>query len=749
MKKRFTGLSRLAAIIIAAASLFVPGCNGDGDSGFMGGVGDFLSTSMATTIFNSTTEATFFGNSTALPANPETANLTPGSLYYLSGQDIVYMAGNLPVILSVPHGGIVVPSGVSDHPGTTVTDINTQEIALDMKNQMNTLTGGRYPHIIFNRIKRAKLDPNRSISSGEAYVSSSTRMATAYGDFHNLIRLAKTRCINEFGASAAGVKKCLFIDVHGQSYTITQLGYDLVHSELTTIKNNTSTTAYDNESSVTPILDNTADTLYSVLMGPNSFGAYLSASTTIGSTTAQFSCVPSPNNKTLSTLYSAYYMDGDYDIEQHCRTQYNSTEGHTESPVPGFQLEIANSIRTSATNRDNFTYIFARAVRQFMNYYMGIDITALNAAVAPAAPSGLSASAASSSQVNLAWIDNSSNETGFKIERSGNGGSTYAQIATTTASSYSDTGLAAGTIYYYRVRAYNTAGDSSYSGAATATTQAGVTIPAAPSGLSASAASTSQINLAWTDNSANETGFRVERSSNGGSTFTQVAATTANSYSNTGLAAGTTYLYRVCAYNSAGNSAYSGSVSATTLASSTPTVATYTFNGVTVADAYNNAYENDVDQFPFGGNSANRNDHTEGTAAQYTAISASDNSRWATDDPDSYDEMMFWVEMLIEEDPAGISRIDFTFEGYPSETGTVGIWVLKAGADWTADASWVSLGSTSISSGSDGTLTCSLTANIANYIQSDGRIIWVVGAAEGHSDSLYIDYVKVDVTYTE
>jgi titin len=185
----------------------------------------------------------------------------------------------------------------------------------------------------------------------------------------------------------------------------------------------------------------------------------------------------------------------------------------------------------------------------------------------PAAPSGLSATAASSSQINLAWTDNSANESGFKIERSLSASSGFAQVATVAANvtSYGDSGLAAGTTYYYRVRAYNSAGDSGYSNVASATTLSDP--PAAPSGLSATAAGSSQINLAWTDNSANESGFKVERSLSATSGFAQIAIVAANvtAYQNTGLTAGTTYYYRVRAYNASADSSYSNTASATTL----------------------------------------------------------------------------------------------------------------------------------------------------------------------------------------
>ena len=90
-------------------------------------------------------------------------------------------------------------------------------------------------------------------------------------------------------------------------------------------------------------------------------------------------------------------------------------------------------------------------------------------------------------------------------------------------------------------------------------------LPAAPSGLTATAASTSQINLTWTDNSTNETGFLIERSPDS-VTFTQGVSVVSNvtTYSDTGLVGGTTYYYRVRAYNDSVNSEFSNIATATT-----------------------------------------------------------------------------------------------------------------------------------------------------------------------------------------
>jgi fibronectin type 3 domain-containing protein len=109
------------------------------------------------------------------------------------------------------------------------------------------------------------------------------------------------------------------------------------------------------------------------------------------------------------------------------------------------------------------------------------------AATPPAAPSGLSATANSGSQITLNWTDNANNETGFKLERSPNGSSAWTQIATpaTNATSFVDTGLSAGTASFYRIRATNAAGDSATSNVASATTFTGLQTFRATHGLTA------------------------------------------------------------------------------------------------------------------------------------------------------------------------------------------------------------------------------------------------------------------------
>ncbi|MBN1672636.1 MAG: lamin tail domain-containing protein [Kiritimatiellae bacterium] len=186
----------------------------------------------------------------------------------------------------------------------------------------------------------------------------------------------------------------------------------------------------------------------------------------------------------------------------------------------------------------------------------------------PAAPGGLTAIAASSSRIDIHWTDNSSDEDGFHVDRRQSGTSEWVRITTPGAgtTACSDSGLPAGTKFYYQVRAYNAYGSSGYSAIAFATTPAGVQPPAAPSGAGAQATAWNRIAVSWTDNSDNEDGFTIERRQSGTSDWIVVGRPPANAtgFDDGGLPAETKFYYVLWAYNSAGNSATTTVVSATT-----------------------------------------------------------------------------------------------------------------------------------------------------------------------------------------
>jgi hypothetical protein len=192
----------------------------------------------------------------------------------------------------------------------------------------------------------------------------------------------------------------------------------------------------------------------------------------------------------------------------------------------------------------------------------------------PAAPTNLVAVAISDGQINLSWIDNSNNETGFKIQRRTvvngvPGGWDFAVTTVANATTFTNTSLLPSTTYEYRVCSTNDDGDSAWSNIATATTQAAQPPNGIPSGLTAVAVSYTQINLAWTDTSTNETGFELQRKlTNGGSWVTISSNIGANttSYSNTGLTPNTSYTYHIRAINGSGSSGWSNEATAKTFA---------------------------------------------------------------------------------------------------------------------------------------------------------------------------------------
>ncbi len=200
-------------------------------------------------------------------------------------------------------------------------------------------------------------------------------------------------------------------------------------------------------------------------------------------------------------------------------------------------------------------------------------------ATAPGPPTSLTAKASGQTTINLSWTAPSNTGgaaiTGYKIEVSTNGGTSFTNLVEDTKSTtttYSHTGLSAGTTRHYRVSAINSAGTGSASNIASATTDVPIaTVAAAPTSLRAKASGQTMINLSWTaptnTGGAAITGYRIAVSTNGGTSFTNLVEdtkSTSTTYSHTGLSAGTTRHYRVSAINSVGDGTPSNIANATT-----------------------------------------------------------------------------------------------------------------------------------------------------------------------------------------
>ncbi len=194
----------------------------------------------------------------------------------------------------------------------------------------------------------------------------------------------------------------------------------------------------------------------------------------------------------------------------------------------------------------------------------------------PSPPAGLAA-VGGNAQVSLTWSA-SNGATGYHVKRATTNGGPYTQIAAPTSSSYTDTSVSNGTTYYYVVSALDSAGESANSAQVSAA-PSGASIPAVPAGLAA-VGGNAQVSLTWSASSG-ATGYHVKRATTSGGPYTQIAAPTSSSYTDTSVTEGTTYYYVVSAFDSAGESANSVQVNAVPNAANPPPATLGTWINVT------------------------------------------------------------------------------------------------------------------------------------------------------------------------
>jgi len=183
----------------------------------------------------------------------------------------------------------------------------------------------------------------------------------------------------------------------------------------------------------------------------------------------------------------------------------------------------------------------------------------------PAAPASLNAAAhAQLAQVALSWVDASSNESGFRLERSPHAAADWQVVQTLAAgaSTFTDTGVLCSTIYDYRLFALNGPVVSAASNTAAVTTAV-----CAPQDLQVNrhSGSQSRLDLAWGDASPDESGFAVQRWLSG-SDWLALDSLPANTtaFTDAGLTCGSSYTYRVGAYRQSETPVFGGTVSQTT-----------------------------------------------------------------------------------------------------------------------------------------------------------------------------------------
>ena len=253
---------------------------------------------------------------------------------------IEYVEGNLPIVISVPHGGYLKPSTIPDRVLGTAghQDTKTQELAREIIAVFRKQSG-KVPHVIINRLHRNKLDANRELFDA----AQDDPIATdAWNEFHNFIDTAEEHVRRDFG-------KCLYFDLHGHrhDWQVIELGYLLVSNQLK-LTNAELDTSVQLTTSLEPSMRDQTTRLSQLVRGPFSFGALLEQQ---GFATVPSSAHHDPGGEP--------YFSGGYSLEQH--------SAFSGRKAWGIQVELPTGIREDDAHRHAFTNAFVKSALEFLS----------------------------------------------------------------------------------------------------------------------------------------------------------------------------------------------------------------------------------------------------------------------------------------------------------------------------------------------------------------------------------------------
>ena len=232
--------------------------------------------------------------------------------------------------------------------------------------------------------------------------------------------------------------------------------------------------------------------------------------------------------------------------------------------------QVASPAQTSYTDTGlspDTTYYYRIAAADASG--QGTQTATISASTQPAplpAPANVTAQAQDSGSIRVSW-NAVTGATGYRIFRAADAAGPFTEVAVSSGTDYTDSGLTPGTTYYYQVAAFDASGDGTRSGTVSAATPA-APLPA-PTNLFAAPLNSSSIRLTWTP-VAGATGYYLYRSLSPDSGFQQIAAVSDRFYTDSGLSPSTTYYYRAAAYDASGTGALSDTASATTMSAPLP-----------------------------------------------------------------------------------------------------------------------------------------------------------------------------------
>ena len=264
-----------------------------------------------------------------------------GNTYFGQNGYIEYRAGNLPIIITAPHGGSLAPNEIPDRTcGTVGLDTRTQNLIREIEYEIFQQTG-RYPHIIICRLAREKIDVNRDLNEATC---GNAEAVPYWEEWHKFIDSAATRVTKDWG-------KGLYIDLHGHGHTIQRLewGYMLTSSDLSANDATLNLTPYIEKSSIRSLSGSNVNNLShaTLVRGAKSIGTMMAS---LGIPGVPSSLTPSPG--------SDPYFNGGYNTYKH-----GSATGGT---IDGVLLEAHSGVRLDHNIRLVFSFKMATVILGYL-----------------------------------------------------------------------------------------------------------------------------------------------------------------------------------------------------------------------------------------------------------------------------------------------------------------------------------------------------------------------------------------------
>ena len=267
-----------------------------------------------------------------------------------------YYPGNIPLILSIPHGGDITPSEISNRTyGVTVTDSNTVELGIAIRNYFYANYNIR-PYLIINNLKRTKLDANRDrveAAQGNIYAE------RAFDEFHFYIENAREDIISKFGTG-------VLFDIHGHGINPdgfndlrTWIGYLLTSDELDNSNDYIDQNISINDVSIYSLLNSSGQSLSDLLSGPSSLGALFEEN--------NYGALPSPESRSPEGMR---YFSGGYNTFRYgTNRNFNFSSIQLEFPFQG--------LRDTPQSRNLFAATFVELVQEYYLIHLNIDLFSL------------------------------------------------------------------------------------------------------------------------------------------------------------------------------------------------------------------------------------------------------------------------------------------------------------------------------------------------------------------------------------